>query len=226
MKNLKYLQMWFSQMFQRRKNKPTQTLLLGSCDCTGETPEARRENSKVVHAAQRVPGAGDWLHNASCSSTGAYGHGKGVQHLAQLGCPPVPVYSGVGAAPSQGCSHPSLGPQWLSLIQQWVSLNLLQKALTLVEPKLRETQISTGLSTKLCLLLYQVILFFLQSFPRHFTQKYWRCHLLLSFPNASFLQTNPLSGTNQVCSLLYRTWKCYQHHQHHTEIQTDISSER
>lgn len=39
---------------------------------------------------------------------------------------------------------------------------------------------------------------------------------------ASFLQTNSLSSTNQVCSLVYRTWKCYQQHQHHTEIQTGI----
>lgn len=37
----------------------------------------------------------------------------------------------------------------------------------------------------------------------------------------SFLQINSLSSTNQVCSLVYCTRKCYQH-QHHTEIQTGI----
>lgn len=82
-------------------------------------------------------------------------------------------------------------------------------------------QISTGVSTKWYLLLYQVIMFFSQPLPmkKHLPHLFiWHRNVGVVFLAsrsqmtelcfASFLQTNSRSGTNQVCSLVYCTWKC------------------
>lgn len=155
MKHLKYLQMWFSQMFQGRKKKePTQTLLWGSCDWVGKTPPARKEKREVVHAAQLHPWC-RWLMAQSlllqcrwiCPRWGCVTSVRSRLHSCSR------VWWAGSSSQQElpwDCSY------WHSVPAAWSlsSLNLSQKALDLVELKPRETQISSAVSAELHLLLY------------------------------------------------------------------------
>lgn len=79
MKHLKYLQMWFSQMFQggEKKNPHKPSFEAAAIEWVRLHKEERRKG-KLYTQLNFIPGAGDWWHNLSCSSVDEFGHAEGV----------------------------------------------------------------------------------------------------------------------------------------------------